>query len=126
MENFSAEISSPNDLVKARLGLRNYILNDLKSSPFVIVRAVIALTALGELILAAAQEEPVMINCTVVKKQGALYLQYQCKLHSNFLESEQIARSGANFSKVMEESSLNNTNSNRTEISGLMLLKTGY
>ena len=126
MQNFSTEISTSTDLVKARLGLRNYILNDLKSSPFVIVRAVIAMTALGELILATAQEDPVTIECSVVKKQGAMYLQYHCQLNKDFVESEQIVRSRANFAKVMEESNLNNANSNRLEISGLMLLKTGY
>jgi hypothetical protein len=125
MQNFSAEISSPIDLVKARLGLRNYILNDLKSSPFVIVRAVIALTALGELILATAQDKPVSIECSVVKKQGAMYLQYHCQLNKNFFDNEQIVRSRANFAKVMEESNLQN-GSNKLDISGLMLLKTAY
>jgi hypothetical protein len=123
MQNFSTEIGSAADLVKARLGLRNYILNDLKGSPFVIVRAIVAMTAIGELILAAHQDKPIVIECTVIKKQGMMYLQYFCQLHKNYPENEQTTRSKANFAKVMEECDLLNPNSNKLEISGLMLLK---
>jgi hypothetical protein len=123
MQNFSTEITSATDLVKARLGLRNYILNDLKGSPFVIVRAIVAMTAMGELILASHQDAPVVIECSVVKKQGMMYLQYFCQLSKNYPENEQTTRSKANFAKVMEESSLNNANASKLEISGLMLLK---
>ena len=126
MQNYSAEIANANDLVRARLGLRNYILNDLKSSPFVIVRAVVAMTALGELILASQQDAPVAIECSVVKKQGGMYLQYYCNLQKAYAESIQNERSIANFAKVMEESNIQNSSSNKLEITGLMLLKTGY
>ena len=126
MQNFSTEISTSTDLVKARLGLRNYILNDLKSSPFVIVRAVVAMTALGELILASKQDSPVTIECSVIKKQGGMYLQYYCNLPSGYADNIQNERSIANFSKVMEESNIQNSSSSKLEITGLMLLKTGY
>jgi hypothetical protein len=123
MQNFSTEITSATDLVKARLGLRNYILNDLKGSPFVIVRAIIAMTAMGELILAAHQDKPVVIECSVTKKQGMMYLQYFCLLHKEYPENDQTTRSKANFAKVMEESNLHNASASKLEISGMMLLK---
>jgi hypothetical protein len=123
MQNFSTEITSATDLVKARLGLRNYILNDLKGSPFVIVRAIVAMTAMGELILASHQDAPVVIECSVIKKQGMMYLQYFCQLKKSYPENDQTTRSKANFAKVMEESNLNNANASKLEISGLMLLK---
>jgi hypothetical protein len=126
MQNYAIEINNNSDLVKARLGLRNYILKELKSSPFVVVRAVVAMTALGELILASAPDEAVTVECSVVNKQGGMYLQYHCDLPKGYSGNAQNERSLANFSKVMEESKIQNSTATKLEITGLMLLKTGY
>lgn len=123
MENFSAEIGTAADLVKARLSLRNYILNELNGNPFVVVRAVIAMTAMGELILGTSQKQAINIECSLVKKQGMMYLQYYCKLKEDYPETDMTTRSKGNFLKVMVESNLQNANANKLEISGLMLLK---
>lgn len=119
-DEFSIDIRNTSDLVSARLKLRTYLLQEVKCTPSMVVRHLVALTAIGEFIINILHDFPIKVQCLMEEDDGELFARYLCKIPENIHITVMSQRAMDNFYKVVDK---DDDNDHSEWLSGKLFVK---
>ena len=117
---FMTQIKGTMDVALARINLRKQLLAEIQCDMRTIARSIVALTALGELIMSTRSNSTVPLNFSIGKTENnKMVLQFNCDFKGDFLSDPLFNRYLHNLGIVTDGVTTTSDNG-RTKVHGFI------